>query len=331
MKKKLLFLAATLWAVSLQAADNNPTVTVVFNGTTATVTIPADLTNYVSCSSGTSSHVKLLQASTVTDKTPGEITYLLSGTSDDGEFYMEGSFKSTVRLNGLTLTNPSGPAINIQNGKRIKLNIPASTTNTLTDGANKDYNGCFHCKGHTEITGKGTLNIVGNAKHGLYSKEYITLKNAIINITAAEKDGIHCKEYFSMESGKINISDVKDDGIQVELDDEATKTGTTTDHEDENSGNFYMAKDATLTIANYGGKAIKADGKIAFNGGTQNFDKTDIQDNAATGISCLLTDERPSEQVIYDLQGRQMPKTATLPKGIYLMREGKKTKRILIR
>ena len=187
-------------------------------------------------------------------------------------------------------------------------------TNTLTDGANDTYNGCFHCKGHTEVTGKGTLNIVGNAKHGFYSKEYITFKNATLNITAAQKDGIHCKEYFYMEKGTINISGVKDDGIQVELDDEATKTGTTTDHEDENSGNFYM-ESGTLTIASYSGKAIKADGKISLSG-TQNFDKNDILENAASSISSIMTDNLSGEEAIYDLQGRQLPKNATLPKGI---------------
>jgi hypothetical protein len=323
MKKQLLFLAATLWAVSLQAADD-PTVTVVFNGAAATVTIPADLTNLVSCSSGTSSHVKLLQASS----TSNEITYVLSGNSTDGEFYMEGSYKATIRLNGLTLTNPKGPAVNIQNGKRIKLNV--LETNTLTDGANDTYNGCFHCKGHTEVTGKGTLNIVGNAKHGFYSKEYITFKNATLNITAAQKDGIHCKEFFYLEKGTINISGAKDDGIQVELDDEATKTGATKDHEDENSGNFYM-EDGKLTIANYSGKAVKADGAISFSGGTQNFDKTDIQENAASGISSILTDDLTGEETLYDLQGRQLPKNATLPKGIYLIKNGKKAKKVLIR
>lgn len=203
MKKTLLFLTSLLTFATIQAA--NPTVTVVFNGTTATVTIPADLASSVTCSSEKSSHVKLIQAETVSS----EIDYVLSGSSDDGEFYMEGSYKATVKLNGLTLTNPNGPAINIQNGKRIKLNLPDGTTNTLTDGANDTANGCFNCKGHTEVTGKGTLNIVGNSKHGFYSKEYITFKNATLNITTAPKDGIHCKEYFLLGERAPSTSAVR--------------------------------------------------------------------------------------------------------------------------
>jgi len=70
---------------------------------------------------------------------------VLKGTSTDGEFYLDGSFKCTVELNGLTLTNPSGPAINIQNGKRIAVSAQKGTTNTLTDGAHETYKGCYHC------------------------------------------------------------------------------------------------------------------------------------------------------------------------------------------
>ena len=43
----------------------------------------------------------------------------------------------------LTLTNPSGPAINLQNGKRCEVTAKKGTSSTLTDGANDDYNGCY--------------------------------------------------------------------------------------------------------------------------------------------------------------------------------------------
>ena len=33
---------------------------------------------------------------------------------------------------GLTLTNPSGAAINVQNGKRIDISVKKDTKNTLT-------------------------------------------------------------------------------------------------------------------------------------------------------------------------------------------------------
>jgi hypothetical protein len=266
-----------------------------------------------------------VQASTVSDNTSGEITYILSGSSDDGEFYMEGEYKATVRLNGLTLTNPDSTAIHLKDGTRMKVNLPEGTTNTLTNGAtDTNSKGCLHSKGHTEFTGKGTLNIVSNFAHAIYSKEYVSIKNCTINITKAKKDGIHCQEYFLMEKGTVKISNVEDDGIQVELKGDSS-TGEKKDHEDEDTGNFYMTG-GTMSMDNVGSKNIKAEGKISFSGGTQNFDKINIQEYA-TGISTIATDDLTIE-AIYDLNGRQLTNGTTLPKGIYIVRKGNKTSKV---
>lgn len=310
------------------AVDNN-TVEIVYSGNTASVTVADNISSYVTVSSGTSSHVKIVQSATfsgvdkTSDNEDGEIIYVLSGQSDDGEFYMEGSYKCVVELGGLTLTNPAGPAINVQNGKRIELSAKKNTTNTIADGANEDYNGCYHAKGHTKFKGKGTLNVVGNSKHGIYSKEYIEVKNLTINITSAAKDAIHCKEYFLMESGTVNITGAGDDGIQVELKGD-TSTGKTTGHEDEDSGNFYQ-EDGTLSISGYASKAIKADGTITYTGGTQNFDKTDVAD--ATGIDSVWTDDA-TEMRVFDLLGRQAKASKS---GLYIIKNGSKARKILVK
>lgn len=315
-------------ALNANAIDKN-TVNIVYNGTTATVTVASNISSYVTVTSGTSSHVKIVQSADFagvdanSDNEDGEIIYSLSGTSTDGEFYMEGSFKATVELNSLTLTNPSGPAINIQDGKRIEVSAKKGTVNNLTDGANDTYNGCLHCKGHTKLKGKGTLNITGNSKHAVYSKEYLEIKNLTLNITAAKKDAIHCKEYFLMESGTVNITGATEDGIQVELDG-TTSTGITANHEDEDTGNFYQ-EGGTLTISGYGGKAIKADGSITYSGGTQNFNTSDT--SAATGIS-QIENEASADATYYNLQGR---KISTISKGLYIFKNGNTTKKILVR
>lgn len=320
MRKLLLTLIASLTATAGFCADIIATVEVVYNGTTATVTIPASVSKYVSCTSGTSAHVKLVQSSTATD-TPGEIMYSLSGTSTDGEFYMEGEYKATLKLSSLTLTNPDSTAIHIKDGKRIKVSLTG--TNTLTDGTKDDESkGCFHCKGHTEFAGSGTINIVSNIRHAIYSKEYIEIKNCTINITGAKKDGIHCQEYLLMKSGNVTISGAGDDGIQVELRDTANPTGTTNEHEDEDSGNFYQ-EGGTLTINGYGSKAIKAAGSIAFSGGTQNFTTSDITENAASGISTITIDSEAADG-IYDLNGRKQPQGIQLRRGIYIIKKGNK-------
>jgi hypothetical protein len=182
-----------------------------------------------------------------------------------------------------------------------------------------------HCKGHLELKGKGTLNIVGNSKHGIYSKEYLEIKNCNINITKAVKDGIHCKEYFFMESGNVSISGAGDDGIQVELSGNAS-TGAMPQHEEEDSGNFYMAN-GTLTISNYEGKAIVADGTITYSGGTQNFDTSDTK--ILAGIEDIQA-SKPSriQDGIYDLQGRKL-QAAPQHRCIYIIVENGQAKKVI--
>ena len=317
--KKYFFLLMLLGCFQQMRAVDDNTVEVVYSGSTATVTVASNISSYITVSSGTSSHVVITQSSdfagvdATTDNEDGEIYYVLSGTSTDGGFTLTGSYKCEIDLDDLTLTNSSGPALTILNGKRIAISSKKGTTNTLTDASNEDYKGCIHVKGHTKLKGKGTLNVIGNSAHAIYSKEYVEIKNVTLNITAAVKDGIHCKEYFLMESGTVSISGVSDDGIQCELDG-TTTTGTTTDHEDEDSGNFYM-EGGTLTISNYGGKAIKADGSISYDGGVQNFDTTDTTADA-TGIANVeAVSTTVADCTVYDLSGRRVNNP---DKGIYI-------------
>ena len=326
MKKILYTLAALLFSTAASAADI--IVKVEYNGNSAAVTIPAEASGYVSNLNGESSHVKLLQSSTTT-KNPGEIIYQLSGQSDNGEFYLTGEYKATLQLNGLTLTNPDSTAIHIKDGKRIKVSMAANTVNTLKDGVNDSTSkGCFHCKGHTEFVGKGTLNVSSSFNHAIYSKEYVEVKNCTINVTGAKKDGIHCQEYCLISSGEVNISGVEDDGIQVELKD-SVATGQTLNHEDENSGNFYMTG-GTLNINDLGSYCIKAYGSITFTGGKQNFDTSNIKDHDTTAINDIVSSKSGNRQY-YDLNGRRMPNDAILPRGIYIVKEGDKTRKIVVK
>ena len=326
MNKILMSLAAVLLSMAASAADI--IVKVEYNGNSAIVTIPAAASGYVSNLNGESSHVKLLQTSTA-EKNPGEIIYSLSGQSDNGEFYLTGEYKATLQLNGLTLANPDSSAVHIKDGKRIKVSMTANTVNTLSDGvADSTSKGCFHCKGHTEFVGKGTLNVSSSFNHAIYSKEYVTVKNCTINVTGAKKDGIHCQEYCLISSGEVNISGVEDDGIQVELKD-SVATGQTLNHEDENSGNFYMTG-GTVAINEIGGYCIKAYGSITMTGGNQNFDTSNIKDHATTAINAIVNSKSGNRQY-YDLNGRRMPNDAMLPRGIYIVKEGDRTRKIVVK
>ncbi len=331
MKKLVLMITALMICMVVRAAN---VVTIEYKGATATVTIPDELAAYVTCSTGTSSHVKLVQSDDVADGAPGEITYQLSGSSDDGGFEMSGNYKCTVKLAGLTLTNPKGAAINIDDGKRIELNANKETTNTLADGADGNWKACIYAKGHFELKGKGTINVVGNTAHAISCKEYMQVKNLTLNVTAAAKDGLHCQQYFWMQSGTVNISGAKANGIKVELDGK-TPTDIYPEHEngddDEDTGNCYL-DDGKLTISDCGGAPIKVDGKAVYNGGTQNFDKTAVsEDNfTSTGIITLRNDVTSGEAVIYDLNGRRIDMLDGR-KGVFIIRKGNEIRKAIIK
>ena len=270
------------------------TIAVSYNGTSASMTIAGNVAKYVTPTiSG--AHVSITQS----DDLAEEITYTLSGTSTDGEFYTSGSYKATIELNGLTLTNAtpvySGAAIHIQNGKRIKVKVVTGTTNTLSDASSGSQKGCLYIKGHAEFAQNGTLNVVGNVKHAIKTGEYMTLKNATINITSALGDGINCAEYFLMESGSVNISGTSDDGIQCDIDGNAS-TGETTDHEEEDTGNIYISNGTVnITVTTDAAKGIKSGGDIRISGGNITVKTTgggvwDSDDKKTKASACLGAD-----------------------------------------
>ena len=289
MKKiSILLVALLLAAVTAQAQS----VSVVYSGTSATVTADSIASQYLTITQN-GAHVSIAQSSNLAT----EITYNLSGTSTDGEFYMSGSYKATIELNGLTLTNAtpvySGAAVHVQNGKRIKVKVVTGTTNSLVDAASGTQKGCLYIKGHAEFAQQGTLNIVGNVKHGIKAGEYITLKNATLNITSAVGDGISCNQFFLMESGSITINGTGDDGIQCDLDGD-TSTGEITDHEDEDSGNIYIEGGTlNITCTAIAAKGIKSAGDMKISGGDITvvtsgkgmWDEDDLETKAACGLS----------------------------------------------
>lgn len=250
-----------------QTQVTDGTVGVSYDGTTANVTVAGNVAQYLTVETS-GAHVSIVQSEDLAE----EITYTLAGTSADGGFYMEGSYKATVELNGLTLTNQSatysGAAIHIQDGKRIKVKPLTGTTNTLVDAASGAQKGCLYIKGHAEFAQKGTLNVTSNVKHAIKTGEYFTIKNTTINVLGAVGDGISCNEYFLMESGTINISGTQDDGIQCDLDG-TESTGELTDHEDEDSGNIYLQGGTiNVSVTADKAKAIKSEGDMTITGGT---------------------------------------------------------------
>lgn len=259
--------------------DNN-TVKVTYNGETAHVVIAGNIAPFVEATVK-GAHVALVQD----DEYAGdEITYELSGTSDNGSFWMDGKLKASFLLNGLTLHNPDSAAINIRDGKRISLELAEGTANSISDGEGGDWKACLMVKGHTELKGGGSLTIEGNTGHAFWGKEYIEVKKTFgtLNITKAIGDGINVNQYFEMKGGTISISGVGDDGIQLSYD--TDDDGNIVD-EDENTGEASL-KGGTLTIntTGAGSKGIKTEGRFLMTGGELNVTQQGAVDASGTDL-----------------------------------------------
>ncbi|MBO4268250.1 MAG: carbohydrate-binding domain-containing protein [Bacteroidaceae bacterium] len=187
-----------------------------FNGNS--VTVSGSVNGVTVKTSG--AHVTVLS-------TKGKMRYLLEGTTSDGSFKViteEGDAdnkKFCLTLNGVNITNPKGPAINIQSGKSVYLLLNKNTVNTLCDGAtystsaSEDQKGTIFSEGQLLISGSGTLNITSLGGHGICSDDYIRLRanTGKISITSF-KDGFNTKDKFIMYGGDITINSSKD-GVSV--------------------------------------------------------------------------------------------------------------------
>ena len=150
----------------------------------------------------------------IISSTIGKIGYQVKGTCSNGSLKIYSEKKFRLLFNGITLTNPNGPAINIQSGKTVYASIVNGTTNTLCDGATysapavdingeeEDQKGTLFSEGQLIFdgytNGTGTLNVTSLGGHAICSDDYIKVRGGNINILAAAKDGFRTKDKFTV-------------------------------------------------------------------------------------------------------------------------------------
>jgi hypothetical protein len=228
------------------------TVYVVYEDTAVSVTNPLELLGV---------SVDVSGADVVVNSAAGisEIDYVLSGTTGDGTFKVYSDKKLELHLNDVQITNPDGPAINIQTGKKISVHLENGTTNILTDGAtyadppgDEDQDAAFFSEGQLIFDGSGTLEIngYGEDEHGLRSDDYIEIDSGTIIVNSAVKDGIHANDGFFMTGGGV---DVTSDGDGIDGSDGPIEIG---------GGSI------TIASAEADNDAMKCDSTIVITGGT---------------------------------------------------------------
>ena len=196
-----------------EASDQPSIIYIAYSD--AAVTVTGDTQGYVT-TSGTDVTVN---TGTDTDS----LLLVLSGSASDGSLIIYRQKKYGIRLNGLTLTNADGPAINNQCGKALFLEVISGTTNTLADGtvyATQDYDqkGTLFSEGQIYFSGTGTLNVTGNYKHAIACDDYIVFDEATVTATTPTGSGIKVNDGLWIQGGSLNISSTADGGRGIRCD-----------------------------------------------------------------------------------------------------------------
>ncbi len=225
-------------------------------------------------------------------------TYNVSGSTTAGQLRIVSDKKFKLALNGVSINNPDGAAINIQDGNCF---VVLTGDNVLSDGSSASYStsndedmkAVFFSEDDLRLSGNGTLTINANNSKGkaaLQSDDQIFIRpgvNLAITSGSSAGNGIKTNEALTVKGGVINITtaatgakglssdaDMTIDGGRITA---ITTGGVDTSDPSDPSGSAGIKCDSTLTVnggelwlksTGTGGKGISVDYDLVFNGGT---------------------------------------------------------------
>jgi len=178
------------------------TVKVTFNGGSAAVTGATDKFTVSVSGAGV----------TITNNGDEAVVYELSGTASDGYFKLYSTRKQEILLNGLSLKNKSGAAINNQSHKRTFVVVKG--TNTLADGSSytntpsdEDEKAAFFSEGQLVFSGNGSLTVNATGKAGITSDDYVRfMASPTVKVTSSAGHGVRGKEAVIVSNGTIDVN-----------------------------------------------------------------------------------------------------------------------------
>lgn len=225
--------------------------------------------------------------------------YTFSGTSEQICILVNTEEDVKIILDGVVLTNATGPAIYGENSESIYIETTEDSENVLSDGDAYDTDEAGDAVGKATIfsndrlvfLGSGTLTVTGNYKHAICSDDDIYFESGMYDLTANVKDGVHANDLITVDGGTFTIDAVSDD-MESEGDfvmNGGVLTGTSDDEGLEskavmtiNGGTINLTvvddglnateditiNDGTITIKATTGDAIDSNGSMTINGGT---------------------------------------------------------------
>lgn len=210
-------------------------------------------------------------------------TYVVTGELMAGSLVVNAGDQDKVQivLDGASIRNEAGPALNIQQADKVFVTLAAGSQNTLADGASYELaegedepNAALYSKADLTINGTGALTVEGNYRHGVNSKDDLVVTGGTLTVTAKE-DGLRGKDCVKVADGSFAIT-AGGDGVKSNNDEDPTRGFVSID-----GGTFAVeAGDEGFQAATYlrlaGGDAqikaadhaLRSDVEAAMSGGT---------------------------------------------------------------
>jgi len=271
-------------------------VTVVFSGATATVSgAPAELS------------VGISGACVVLDYQGDEhVRYTLKGQADNGTFKLYSQKKQAIVLDGCSIHNESGAALNNQSHKRTFIILKGE--NSLQDGgtdengdypsqsdnaADEDMKAALFSEGQLVFSGDGSLAVTAIGKSAIVSDDYVRImEGPSISVTSSLGHGIRGKSAVILGGGILK-ADVSGTGKKAVASDSlvlvsggtavlsasgdaGTVDGELTGAACIRADQLFVMDGGSLTLSSSGtgGKGISGDGDAWFQGGELNVTVT---------------------------------------------------------
>lgn len=198
----------------------------------------------------------------------------MSGATANGSITVYGDNKFGIMLCGAQIHNPHGAAINCQNKKRMYVVLQDGSVNKLSDGT--DYHdtegeaqkGTLFSEGKIIISGKGLLQVEGNARNGIATDDYLRIRPGVhTSITTSVGHGIKANDGVMIDGGVHNIVTRGNGARGIRCESLVTvKSGRTTVI----TSGASIIEDADTTSA----ACIKADGTLVVSGGALRLKST---------------------------------------------------------
>ncbi|MBR3131434.1 carbohydrate-binding domain-containing protein [Candidatus Saccharibacteria bacterium] len=189
--------------------------------------------------------------------------YTVTGTLSDG--YIEINSLGAVKLilDGVIITNNSGPAIYVAGAEMVTIELAGGSNNTLTDatiyrGWDEDVCGVLFSHDDLVLQGDGELTIEANYEDGIVGKDDLKINSGIYNIDAKD-EGIRGRDSIYIVDGTFEITS-GGDALKSNNSDEV--------------GKGWVKIDGGSITASADDDGVHAESSLEINGGTIQINKS---------------------------------------------------------